>query len=57
MEGLRPDQRDDALLQAVAVAPGVKDPAVREALVRLRDSDPSLKVREAARRSLELESK
>jgi HEAT repeat protein len=57
VEGLRPDQRDDALLQAVAVAPGVEDPAVREALVRLRDSDPSLKVREAARRSLEVELK
>ena len=53
VEGLRPDQRDDALLQAVAVTPALKDPAVHEALVRLRDADPNLKVREAARRALE----
>jgi HEAT repeat protein len=53
VEGLRPDQREDALLQAVAVAPALADPAVRDALARLRDGDPSLKVREAARRALE----
>jgi HEAT repeat protein len=53
VEGLRPDQRDEALLQAVAVARALPDPAVQEALGRLQASDPSLKVREAARKSLE----
>jgi HEAT repeat protein len=53
VEGLRPDQREDTMLQAIAVAPALADPSVREALGRLRDSDPSLKVREAARKALE----
>jgi HEAT repeat protein/nitrate reductase NapE component len=53
VEGLRPDQREDVMLQAVAVAPGLADPGVRAAVARLRDSDPSLKVREGARKALE----
>jgi HEAT repeat protein len=53
VEGLRPEQKEDVLLQAVAVAPALGDAAVQEALGRLRDSDPSLKVREAARKALE----
>jgi HEAT repeat protein len=53
VEGLRPDQKEAVLLQAVAVSPALRDPALREALVRLRDADPSLKVREGARQSLE----
>ena len=53
VEGLQPDQREEALLQAIAVAPGLGDAAVREALARLSASDPSLKVREAARKALE----
>jgi HEAT repeat protein len=51
--GLQPEQKEDALLQAVAVAQGLGDPAVQDALGRLRSSDPSLKVREAARKALE----
>jgi len=53
VEGLAPEQREDVLLQAVAVAPAVRDAAVQEALVRLRDGDSSLKVREAARKAIE----
>lgn len=53
VEGLQPDQREEALLQAIAVAPGLGDAAVREALARLSTADPSLKVREAARKALE----
>jgi len=53
VEGLRPDQREDAMLQAIVVAPALPDAGVREALLRLRDSDSSLKVREAARKALE----
>jgi HEAT repeat protein len=53
VEGLRPEQKEDVLLQAVAVAQALADPVVPEALRRLRDSDPSLKVREAARKALE----
>jgi HEAT repeat protein len=53
VEGLRPEQKDDVLLQAVAVAPALADPSVREALTRLRASDPNLKVRDGARKALE----
>jgi len=52
VSGLTPEQREDAMLQAVAGAASVRQPETRAALERLRDSDPNLKVREAARRAL-----
>lgn len=52
VEGLTPEQREEAILQAVAAAGAVHDPALGAALQRLRDGDPNLKVREAARRAL-----
>ncbi len=52
VEGLTPEQQEEAILQAVAAADRVPDPALRAALEGLRDKDPNLKVREAARRAL-----
>jgi HEAT repeat protein len=52
VEELSPEQREEALLQAAAAAAGLPRPEVRAALERLRDGDPNLKVREAARRAL-----
>ena len=49
---LTPEQREDAILQAAAVAGSVDDPALRRALQGLRDADPDPKVKEAARRAL-----
>lgn len=51
--GLSSEQRDQAMLEAIRVAPAVPDPALRPALERLRRGDPSLQVREAASRALE----
>ncbi len=51
-DGLTPEQREEAILQAVAVAALLPNPALRSALERLRDGDENLKVREAARRAL-----
>lgn len=51
-EGLTPEQREEAMLQAVAAATVLPTPALRSALERLRDGDENLKVREAARRAL-----
>jgi len=51
--GMTEDQQVDALVQAVAAAAVVPDPGLRAAVERLRDGDPSLKVREAARAALE----
>jgi HEAT repeat protein len=51
-EALSADQAEEVMLQAAAVAARVKDPAVTAALEALRDKDPSLKVREAARVAL-----
>jgi HEAT repeat protein len=51
-DGLTPEQREEAILQAVAVAALLPTPALRSALERLRDGDENLKVREAARRAL-----
>jgi HEAT repeat protein len=48
--GLTADQREEAILQAVAAAPAVDLPELRAALGRLREGDPSLKVREASPR-------
>jgi HEAT repeat protein len=50
--GLGPESCEETLLQGVAVAPALKDDGVKKALEKLRDSDPSLKVREAARKAL-----
>jgi HEAT repeat protein len=50
--GLTPEQREDAILQAVSAAAGLSQPDVTAALEVLRDSDPSLKVREATRAAL-----
>ncbi|MGE0455178.1 MAG: HEAT repeat domain-containing protein [Vicinamibacteria bacterium] len=47
-----PEQRDEALLQAVAVAAGFADEEIQAALARLRDADPNLRVRDAAREAL-----
>jgi HEAT repeat protein len=51
-EVLSLEQQEDALLQAIAVAPRLTDPAVRTALQALEQNDTSLKVREAARIAL-----
>jgi hypothetical protein len=51
--GLTGEQREDALLEAVRAARAVPDEGLRAALQRLRGSDPSLQVREAAAASLE----
>jgi HEAT repeat protein len=53
MPELSPDQRDDAVMEAVRAAAALREPGLRDALVRARESDPSLKVREAARLALE----
>jgi len=50
---LSPEQREEAVIQAVTAAAGLPQPDVRAALERLRDGDPNLKVREAARRAQE----
>jgi HEAT repeat protein len=49
---LTPDQREDAVMEAVRAAATLRDPESRAALERARESDPSLKVREAARLAL-----
>jgi HEAT repeat protein len=54
VEGMSEGQRmEDTLLQAVEAAGVVPDPRLRAALETLRDGDPSLTVREAARAALE----
>ncbi len=52
VEGLRPDQAQEALLSAVAGAAALGDPGLRPALEKLRAEDVDLKVREAAREAL-----
>jgi HEAT repeat protein len=49
---LTPDQADDAVLEAVHGAALLGDASLRPVLERLRDADPDLKVREAARLAL-----
>ncbi len=51
-EPLPADQVEEAVLMAARVASAVPDPRLRAALETLRDKDPSLKVREAARQAL-----
>jgi len=53
VEGITPEQIEEAVLQAVAATTTVPGPELLAALARLRESDPSLKVREAARQALE----
>jgi HEAT repeat protein len=45
-------QQDEAVLGAVQAAAHIQDPALRPVLERLRDGDPNIKVREAARLAL-----
>jgi HEAT repeat protein len=52
VKDLTAEQREDAVLQAVTAAGSLPGPDVRAALERLRDGDPNLKVREAARHAL-----
>jgi len=47
-----PEQREDVILQAVASASTTPDPALVPLLEKLRDADPNLKVRDAARAAL-----
>jgi HEAT repeat protein len=49
---LSADQANDVVLQAVSAAAALGDASLRPALERLRQSDPDLKVREAARLAL-----
>jgi HEAT repeat protein len=51
--GITPEQREDAMLEGVTAAAVLKNPALRRVLEGLRGSDPSLRVREAARQALE----
>ncbi len=48
-----PEQMEAILLQAVAAAAFLPDPALEARLTELGDDDPNLRVRDAARRSLE----
>jgi HEAT repeat protein len=52
MPELTPDQRDDAVMEAVRAAAALRDPRLREALEKARETGPSLRVREAARLAL-----
>jgi HEAT repeat protein len=49
---LSPEQRDDAVMEAVRASASLRDAQLRAALERAREGDPSLKVREAARLAL-----
>ncbi len=51
-EALTPEQAEQATLSAIPAAAAQSDPALVAALETLRDTDPSLKVREAAREVL-----
>jgi HEAT repeat protein len=51
--GLNDAQREEAMLEAIRASGVVPDPALRGRLERLRASDPSLQVREAAAAALE----
>jgi HEAT repeat protein len=49
---LTPEQADEVVLQAIGAAAALGDASLRPPLERLRDSDPNLKAREAARVAL-----
>jgi hypothetical protein len=53
VDGLSPEQREEAVIQAMAAAAGLRDPALRSAIERLGNDDPSLKVRDASRAVLQ----
>lgn len=53
VQGMTPEQQDEAILQAVGAAATLADRSLNDALAALRDRDASLKVREAARAALE----
>jgi HEAT repeat protein len=53
VEGITPEQREEALLRAADAAAALTNAELRTALERLRDSDPNLRVRQAARQALE----
>jgi HEAT repeat protein len=55
VEGLTEAQRDDAMTEAVAAGAFLRaeNPEIQTTLERLRESDPNLKVREAARQALQ----
>jgi hypothetical protein len=53
VEAVTPEQTEEILLQAVAAAAFLPDARLSTHLAQLRDDDPSLKVQDAARRSLE----
>ena len=53
VKDLDPEQREDVILQAVAASAALGDAALDANLEKLRDRDPSLRVREAARVALE----
>ena len=55
--GLTAEQREEAILEAVTAAAGLPSPELTAALGRLRENDPSLKVREAARKTLDGQAK
>ena len=46
--GITPEQQEDAMVEAVKALAGFDGPASEGILRRLADSDPSLKVRQAA---------
>jgi HEAT repeat protein len=46
--GLSDEQRSEAMVQAVAASAALQDPQLDAMVVRLRDGDPDLKVRQAA---------
>ena len=50
--GMRPDQKEDAILVAIEAYASLAGPAARPDLVRLAKSDPSLRVRSAAKARL-----
>jgi HEAT repeat protein len=52
-EGVTPEQSEEIMLQAVAAAAFLSDASLEARLAELGNDDPSLKVRAAARRSLE----
>jgi HEAT repeat protein len=51
--GMSEEQREEVMVQAARAAGVIADPGLQDALRRLRDSDPSMKVRDAARGALE----
>jgi HEAT repeat protein len=53
VSGLSPEQREDVILEAVRSASTTPDPSLVPGLEKLRDGDPNLKIREAARLALE----